>query len=66
MAEPVFAFQLPDIDLRLTIKENIVQVGHSIFRTQVLGTKSQRQNRCCAYIFPVVKNVPIDVSAHAQ
>ena len=22
--------------------------------------------RCRAYIFPVVKNVPIDVSAHAQ
>ena len=22
--------------------------------------------RCRAYIFPVVKNVPVDVSAHAQ
>jgi len=46
MAEPVFAFQLPDIDLRLTTKENIVQTGRSIFHTQVLGTKSRQQSRC--------------------
>ena len=38
--------------------------GQSYASPDVYGTDATR--RCRAYIFPVVINVPIDVSVHAQ
>ena len=41
----------------------------SVRRSNIIGHDvigRFKHDRCCAYIFPVVINVPIDVSAHAQ
>ena len=48
-------------------------LGYRIFLTKALNKTFPLyeqyvtcQTRCRAYIFPVVKNVPVDVSAYAQ
>ena len=50
------------IVLKLFIDLEMVYTHNNTFWSE----KSTICQRCRAYIFPIVKNVPIDVSAHAQ